>query len=121
MVQHPQPNTPTAVNNSTPLADTTPEVKVEDTPSPTLVQEPDSCQPKRSAEMFTVVNPEPKIEARPRPRQQRLPLEMMTCDYFGNPATHPPIISSCYVRPVRLNNLVQPIKLNMSLNLFHMS
>ena len=112
--QRPKSNTPTAVNNNTPPRDPTPAVQVEDTPRPTFEEETEPCQAEHADESFTVVSPEPEIEVRPRPRRQRLPPEMLTYDYLGNPTTRPPIISSCYARPVRLNNFVQPVQPNMS-------
>ena len=112
--QRPKSNTPTAVNNNTPPRDPTSAVQVEDTPRPTFEEETEPCQAEHADESFTVVRPEPEIEVRPRPRRQRLPPELLTYDYLGNPTTRPPIVSSCYARPVRLNNFVQPVQPNMS-------
>ena len=112
--QRPKSNTPIAVINNTPPRGPTPAVQVEDTPRPTLEEETEPCQAEHADESFTVVSPEPEIEVRPRPRRQRLPPEMLTYDYLGNPTTRPPIISSCYARPVRLNNFVQPVQPNIS-------
>ncbi len=113
-VQSPQRNTSTAANNNTPPRDTTPEIQVEETSSPRIQEEHEPCQPEHNDESFTVVSPEPEAEIRDRPRRQRLPPEMLTYDYLGNPTTRPPIISSCYVRPMRVDNFVQPMPPNMS-------
>ena len=38
---------------------------------------------------------------------------MLTYNHLGNPTTHSPIISSCYVKPVGINNLAQRTPSNM--------
>ena len=114
VIQSSHKNTSTAFNNNTPLRDTTPTIQVEETLSPTIEQNPEACEPECNDESFTAVSPEHEIEVRERPRRQRFPPEMLTYNYLGNPTTRPPIISSCYVRPVIPNNFVRPMPMNMS-------
>ena len=110
-VQGSQLNASTTEISNIPLRDATPGVQVEDTVSQTGEEEPDPCHPC-TKEPLAAATLEPDVEVRARPHRQRLPPEMLTYDYLGNPTTRPPITSSCYIRTVGINHFPQPVTLN---------